>query len=99
MNMEAAMASTHDSLHNTWLTADVHGSSDGLNTRQLAGLAIVDRVGGDQEGQQTRLASFHPLEWSLAQPRPRAVHHRSPVLQKVVPVRRGHDLITKIIHS
>lgn len=52
---------------------DYEGRRYGLDAAQLAGLAVVDGVGGDEEGQQPGVRGLHAAEGRVVEPGPAAV--------------------------
>ena len=74
------------------LTADVQGPGESLDTVELVRLSIVDRVRGNEEGEESLMGSPDPLKGDLGEPGPGAVDDGRPVVLEDVPVQgRHHD--------
>ncbi len=57
------------------VTTDVESGGQRFGARKLAGLAIIDRVGRDEIGQQFHVGTFQFMQSRGLYLVPRAVHH------------------------
>ena len=62
----------HVELRRVLEAADVECRGEGLDTVELAGLAVVDRVGGHKPGQEPGVTGLQLVEGRVAQPGPGA---------------------------
>ena len=84
----------HVELRRVLEAADVECRGEGLDTVELAGLAVVDRVGGHKPGQEPGVTGLHLVEGRVAQPGPGAVYHGGPGLHHDVAVPGGDNSLT-----